>query len=282
MVSGLALAAILAKFALYLGVLTAAGTALVSVVFRLENTRDLTFGFSVVGLVAALFGFLVQAANLTGDLSGIYDAEMLRLLWSTPVGAALSWRVAGLCLLIAGTVLGRIGTWISVLGGAAAIFSFHFIGHVSAQKSVFLDIAVTLHLLTAAFWIGILTPLWRLAMQEDAHVQTAELGHKFGVLASITVPVLILMGGYMSYHLLGSRTALMGTGYGQGLLFKVLFVAGLLGLAAFNKVRLVPALRSGERAAAGRLARSIKLEWLVVFAVLAMSAIVTTNLTLPA
>ena len=86
----------------------------------------------------------------------------------------------------------------------------------------------------------------------------------------------------MGYQLVGSFTALVGTGYGQALIIKVLLIGGLLGLAAANKLRFIPALRAGDPAAASHLSKSISVEWLVILAVLGTTAVLTTHLTLPA
>ncbi len=275
------LAAIAAKFALYLGVMTAAGTVIATLMFRLDRTRGLAAAFAVLGLAATVLVFSLRGANLTGDVSGMTDPEMLGLLWTTPVGTAFLLRLVGLSLLIVGLFMGRVGVWISVLGGIAAIWSFAHVGHVSSRDTTLLDIALTLHLLAVALWMGVLTPLKRLASSPHTYVRAAELGHRFGVVATVTVPVLIILGGVMGYQLVGSFPALIGTGYGQALILKVLLVALLLGLAAANKLRFIPALRTGDPKAANHLAKSISIEWLVILAVLGTTAVLTTNLTLP-
>jgi putative copper resistance protein D len=275
------LAAIITKFALYLGVMTAAGTVIATLTFRLERTRGLALAFAFLGLVATILGFSLRGANLTGDASGMTDPEMLGLLWTTPVGTALMLRLAGLSLLIAGLGLGRVGRWVSVLGGVIAIWSFNHVGHVSGRDTMLLDIALILHLLAVAVWIGVLTPLKRLASSSDTYATAVSVGHQFGVVATITVPALIVVGVYMGYQLVGSFPALVGTGYGQALIMKVLLVGLLLGLAAANKMRFMPALRSGDPAAANHLAKSISVEWLIILAVLGTTAVLTTHLTLP-
>ena len=275
------LAAIVAKFALYVGVMTAAGRLIATLVFGLDRARGPVAAFAVLGVVAALLVFSLRGANLTGDISGMTDPEMLGLLWTTPVGTALLLRLMGLCLLIAGLFIGRAGVWVSVLGGLVAIWSFDHVGHVSGRDTTLLDIALTLHLLAVALWIGVLSPLKRLASSTDTHASAADLGHRFGVVASGTVPVLIIVGGYMGYQLVGSFSALVGTGYGQALILKVLLVSALLLLAAANKLRFIPALRSGDPAAATHLSKSISIEWFVILAVLGMTAILTTTVTLP-
>ena len=275
------LAAIVTKFTLYLGVMTSAGTVMAMLMFRLERTRGLAMTFAVLGIVAAILAFSLRGANLTGDVSGLTDPEMLKLLWTTPVGTALLLRLVGLGLLIAGLFMGRVGTWVSVLGGVIAIWSFDQVGHVSGLETTLLDLALMLHLLAVALWIGVLTPLKRLASSSSTYASAADVGHRFGVVASATVPVLIIVGGYMGYQLVGSFTALVGTSYGQAMIIKVLLVGLLLGLAAANKLRFIPALRTGDSAVANHLSKSISVEWIVILAVLGMTAVLTTNLTLP-
>ena len=275
------LAAIATKFALYLGVITATGTVMATLMFKLDRTRRLAAIFAVLGLFATILSFSLRGANLTGDLSGMTDPMMLSLLWTTPVGTVLALRIVGLNLLIVGLFLGRIGEWVSVLGGIIALFSFTQIGHISGSETALMDIALILHLLAVALWIGVLTPLYRLASSSTRYASAADVGHQFGLVASVTVPVLIVVGGYMGYQLVGSFTALIETGYGQALIIKILLFSGLLGLAAANKLWFVPALRLGNPVAASHLSKSIYVEWLFILAVLGVTAVLTTNLTVP-
>ena len=275
------LAAIITKFALYLGVLTATGTVLAALMFRLNQFRGIALVFGGLAIIASLIGFSLKGANLTGDISGMLDLEMLGLLWSTPVGTAVALRLCGLGVLIVGLFMARGGLALSALGGITAVWSFGHIGHISDRGSAVLDVALTLHLITVAIWIGILTPLQRLARKTATYAEAAKVGHRFGLVASFTVPALIIAGGYMSYTLVGSIAALTQTGYGQALIIKVLLVGVLLGLAAANKLRFIPKLSAGDSIAANHLAKSISVEWSVVLIVLAVTAVLTSNLTLP-
>jgi copper resistance protein D len=250
-------------------------------IFQLDRTNGLAAAFACLGLIAAIFAFLLRGANLTGDASGMIDPEMLGLLWATPVGTALIARVLGLCLLILGLFLGRVGIWISMLGGVIAVGSFGQVGHISDRAALLLDLTLLIHLLAIALWIGILTPLRRLASSGKTYVAAATVGHQFGVIASFTVPGLIVAGVYMSYHLIGSLAALIETEYGRALLVKTLLLGLLLVLAAANKLRFVPALRSGDPSAARHLSNSIQVEWVIISALLGTTAVLTTNLTLP-
>ena len=274
------LASIAAKFLLYLGVLTSTGTVLAALVFQVANLRTFTIAFAALGMIGAIVSFVLGGAALTGDASGMMDLEMLGLLWSTPVGTALAYRLIGLGLLGVGLLLGRPGIWISTFGGGLALWSFVTVGHIPNRNMVWLDALLLFHLAAIALWIGILAPLKRLT-KEQAVSEAADLGHRFGRLAAFFVPLLILAGVVISYFLVGSVSALIGTGYGQALIAKIMIVAVLLGLGALNKLRIVPQLKAGDVTAAVHLSRSVSLEWLAVVVILLVTAILTSVLNLP-
>lgn len=274
-------AAIAAKFLLYLGLLSASGAVVVSWLFRLTPDRKRVLTYAMLALVAAGLTFLVRGANLTGDASGLTDPMILGLLWETPVGTALICRVVGLLLLAIGLFVRPWGLWLSVLGGVVALWSFDFVGHIASQNAVILDAILIFHLVALSFWIGILAPLKRLTTAPDRYAEAAQLGERFGHVAAVIVPALIIAGGYMGYRLTGSLAALVGTAYGQVLMLKILLVAILLTLAAANKWRFVPKLKRRDPAAARHLATSLSVEWSVVLGVFLVTAVLTTNVTPP-
>ena len=274
------LSAIAAKFFLYLGVLTSSGTVFAALLFSVQKIRRYALGFALIGLAATCLVFSLGGAALTGDAAGMFDAEMLGLLWTTQVGTALAYRLIGLLLLVFGLMLGRGGLWMSAFGGTLALWSFATVGHVPDKDMLWLNVLLMIHLIAGALWIGILTPLKRLAVEATVS-KAAHLGHRFGRLAIVVVPLLILVGIVMSYVLVGSVSALIGTGYGQVLIVKVAVVAALLGLAAANKLRFIPRMKSGDTDAANHLSMSISLEWLAVSVILLVTAVLTSVLTLP-
>lgn len=282
-----ALSSILVKTLLYMGILGATGTVLVQLVFsdllhpmrRLLLRRSLLFGF--LGVVTTALGFILRGGALTGDASGLFDREMLGLLWQTRVGDALVLRALGLTLLLVGVAVPRAGLWLAAVGGLIAISSFAQIGHIPEQGGIVLQTGLVLHLVGVAFWIGILTPLAHMTSIPSLHGSAADLGHRFGPIASISVPLLIAVGLLMAWTLLGGIAPLLTSAYGQTVLLKIVAVAGLLGLAAANKLRYVPALRAGDPRAARHLARVIRLEWIVLVMVFAITATLTSILMLP-
>ena len=275
------LASITVKFSLYLSILTAAGTVFTGLIFKLSDIRKFAAVFASIGLFITLLSFSLQGAALTGNLSGMVDRDMLKLLWDIPASNAFKYRLVGLVVLIFGIMMGRHGLILSALGGIIALWSFTRIGHVPTQKMLVLEISLLAHLLAAAFWIGILMPLHRLSINTETIQQAADLGYNFGVIAAITVPIMILIGVYMSYILLGSFASLIGSEYGRTLLIKITLVAGLLTIAAANKLRFVPALKRGDRMAAVHLNNSIKLEWAIFVLILASTATLTSIFAIP-
>ena len=221
------LASIFLKFLLYLGVLGSVGLVLARLVFRRETepmrspVSWQTGAFTLLALLAAGAGFLLRGAAMTGDISGMTDPEMLDLLWQSPPGTRLLLLGSGLLLVLAGLRAPRIGPWIVAAGGVLALWSFTRIGHVPDAGPVWLEALLVLHLAAAAFWIGILSPLRRLAGASESLSEAAALGHRFGRIAAVTVPVLIAAGVVMAWWLLGDVAALTTTGYGLTLLAKI-------------------------------------------------------------
>ncbi len=122
--------------------------------------------------------------------------------------------------------------------------SFGLSGHAATAGPRWLTVpALGLHVLCAAFWVGALWPL-RLALGGAA--AKAQL-QAFSARALAAVACLILAGSVLAVLQLGSFSALITYDYGRRLLAKLALVAGLLGLAALNRLVLTPALgRSGR------------------------------------
>ena len=274
-------ATIATKFALYLGILISSGTVFTSLVFSLKIYRSIPGSFAFLGLCAALLSFSLLSANLAGDATGLLDVELLQLLWSTQAGTTLVFQIAGMGSLTVGLFMGPLGRWVSALGGLIAIWSFSNIGHITGDDSLLLKITLATHLTAIAFWLGVLIPLKKLSTSEKTWATAADLGHRFGLVAVILVPLVLAAGMFMSFALVGSFDALLRTGYGQALIFKTISVSLLLALAAANKFRFIPALRKGNPNAAQNLIISITAEWAVIFAILAITAVLTSSLNLP-
>ena len=282
------LASIAAKFLLYLGAVQSAGLSFIAIAFRRETEgiyhliARRSRAIALLALVASGLVFSLKGAAMTGDASGMLDVEILGVLWQTPIRIELMLRVAGLVLILTGIFIAGIGIWIAGIGGILTLWSFAWVGHVAGLELTWLKLLLIVHLAGIAFWVGILLPLKTLAAEKDQLSRAADLGHRFGRVAVVAVPILIASGIVMAWNLLGGIAALFDTNYGLILLAKISALALLLTAAAMNKTRFVPAMQRGEHSAAIQLRKSINAEWVLFCIILLVTAILTTIATPPA
>ncbi|WP_018881395.1 CopD family protein [Thioalkalivibrio sp. ALE30] len=234
-----------------------------------------------VAIVLALVQWPLQAGFLGGgNGAAAFDPMLLGMVFEGAQGTRLVLAVSGLLLvqaiLLDARRLPGLGYGLSLAGVLLVMLAFVQVGHTVDEPRVLLGGLLVLHLLTAAFWIGSLWPLYRLAGHPPAGRDAARILARFGQVAVFGVGLLVLAGVVLAALLLGGVTPLLTTGYGQFLIGKVLIVGLLLLLAAANKWRLVPAFERGEPGAPGRLRRSIALEGGLVGSILLLTAVLTT------
>ena len=214
----------------------------------------------------------------------MFDPLYLSLLWQSSVGDAFINRILtyiiGLVILVFWTESTEYS--IKYQGVIAMIWfvglvllgrSFSLLGHTS-ELALATQWLLSLHVILIAWWLGALWPL-RQACHHLNTIDLQKLMHQFGLYASYAVVILALCGFIVTYQLLGSIDSILTTSYGQSLLIKLGLVVGILALAAYHKLRLVPCLLAEEQAAKA-LARSIEWEMLVAFTILVVTTWLTT------
>lgn len=240
-----------------------------------RNVLRYVFASAVLGLLAACLFFLIQigALNQTG-VGGMFDRTMIGILAQSSLGYAAALRVLGFaCIAVAALAMhGRARA--SVFAGALITLSFSFsmTGHISTLSFV-ARLGILLHVLAAFLWVGSLYPLLRLSVVERVS-DVKRLMALFGNLAVYVVGLLLLSGAFLLTQSIGTFEELFTTTYGRTFLVKLSGVAALLGLAAANKLFLVPELTTNN--SARRLQVSIRTEILVACFVLAVTAWLTT------
>jgi len=281
----------LTKFCLYLAMCMAAGGVIFEVLFRRfvpevtqRHVSRLVGIAAWAGLVLVGARLVVAAGSLGGDLASMTDPVLLGLVMKSPLG--LSSVVAGIGLAMI-TVIARVKARgeqaARIVAAATVLLSLTLVGHATTLGAV-TGVLLALHLGGVAFWLGALLPLRQMcgdAGDADSMAMLADIADRFGRNAQRVVPVLIVAGVAYAAILTGSVAAMLTSGYGLALLVKIGLVAGLLGLAARNRFRIVPALQAGDLSAALRLRRTIDWEILVAMAVLVMSSLLASSLTLP-
>ena len=275
-------AALLVKAALYAATLGAAGG-----VFFLAYTHSLLepedrlaiarpLGMLVaVAIAASAARVLLTAASMASDAAGMLDTRLLAMVWHGGEGRAAALRAAG--LLLAMPALARDGRagWLAIAGAVLAATSFAWVGHAHAATQAATPLLVGVHVLAVAFWLGALGPL-AIAARRRAPRELGAVAARFGRLAMAVVAALLAAGAAVLWMLLGSLAELWTSGYGGLACVKIAFVACLLALAAWNKLRLVPRIVAGDPLAVRSLRRAIRAEMLVGGLILLITAALTT------
>jgi putative copper resistance protein D len=280
--------ALLVKAALYAATFAAAGGAffvcytrgLLDAGERRILARRVEIYFAAAA-AASVLRILVTAGSLSGDASGMFDSKLIHMVWHSGEDIAVITRMAGLLLAVRAAAAPRPSAALAAAGGAAAVMSFAWVGHAHATGSFWTETCVALHLVSVAFWIGALGPLSLLARGADPR-RIGAIAARFGAAALAAVSVLVLAGLFALSRFLGHASALWTSPYGEAMCVKLVFVAGLLSLAAFNKLRLTPRLLAGDPAAAFRLHRSVQAEMALAALILMTTATLTTLFGPPA
>ena len=289
------LASLLAKLLLYVGAFSIAGGSLSA--WRYSNAeRALLFSnFSyifigtVIGFHGALLGFLVQVGliNDSGP-AGMLDWSMISILLDTGLGDVTLLRLLAFLLAGASSVIAikklqrsnidlkhpltRLLFLLQLVALVTLAFSHSITGHVSVLSLV-AQVSIVLHFAAFALWIGCLYPFLQLSRSLDLEVLQETL-KRFGNNAIVILSALLLGGGLMLYELLESPMAFINTGYGLALLVKLILVLLILGVAAMNKLMLVPVLISSGSAA--KLQSSIRYELAIAVAILVVTSYLST------
>ncbi len=223
-----------------------------------------------VAVVTAILSVGFQGVVLLGsDANDLADAWRIGVHSTAGRGAAMV--VFGAAILAFGLRVRRewTGNILIVIGAAVAAGSFGVTGHAAtAFPQWLMGPAVAVHVVVAAFWAGSLTALLIVLRGPEA----APTIERFSRIAIAAAVVLVLAGGVLAVRQVEGLAALFSTAYGWTLLSKLGFVAALLGIAAFNKFRLTPALAAGDGRARVRLMRSIRIELAVFSIVVAITA----------
>lgn len=247
---------------------------------------------SAAGLaLASILGLLLQTASVAGSLAAAFDPSVLLSVFTEmAMGAASLVRALAATLALLVLVFIRPGraVWIgAAVLGAAATASMAWMGHGAATEGpgggVHLLADLT-HLAAAAVWTGALVFFAALARDRRRDEDHLEALHAalagFSGMGSGLVALLVASGLVNGWFLIGPAgwPALAATAYGRLLVLKLVLFGLMIAMAAANRFRLTPALRSalGDPAEATRtvmaLRRSLQLELGAALAVIAAVA----------
>jgi putative copper export protein len=265
------------------GLFQAAGSAFFLALFG-EWAPESQLAIRRLGLWAAIAAMLLlachqglEAARMSDALSGLFDPRMESLAWGGSSGNAALLEILGLAVAALGFALkGSPGSDTASVGGGIAACAAVLTGHTSVHSErPLLGLLLAVHLVLVAFWFGALAPLMFVCRRESRSAAVAVLGG-FSRIAGLLVPCIAVAGLAMALILMPDRASWTGV-YGSLILVKIAAFALLMLLAAWNRWHAVPTLTK-ERSAttANALRRVIGIEYLLLVAVLATTAVLTT------
>ena len=266
----------------FLALFQATGASIFIALFgrQLVRTRDILHRGALLATLAAtpllVAHYALEAARMGGELSAVLDASLQSLALHSTMSTALLSRVVGLTLIVIGLLRrGRFERALLLLGSALVVLAFTTVGHTTthAPRSV-LALLLAFHVAVAALWFGALAPLAAVSAREPSAL-AAVIVSRFSRLAVWLVPGLFVAGVLLATLLLPNVRAL-GSDYGRLLLAKATGFAMVMGLAALNKWRLGPALAHGDARVIRAFQRSLIAEYVLLAAVLCVTAVLTT------
>jgi copper transport protein len=226
----------------------------------------LPLGPFAVGLAGAL---LTDAGA-----AGLLDGKSWAVGSTTTLARSMAVGFVGLALaaLSAGLTLKGVGAPARLIGMLLIVVSFGLTGHAATvEPAVAMGPTVAVHAGLAAFWWGNLLGLGAV-LRESPPIAAAPVVRWFSRVAVIAVAALIALGVAIGLVQVRRISALVDPGYGLVLCGKLLLVAGLLAIAGYNKLRLMPRLTGGDVAAMQILRRTVRAETILILAVFAATA----------
>ena len=238
-------------------------------------------GHILAGLLLGAGCILVSLALQGLDLLDLPASSLMGAApWEAALASPFAFTVAGeiLALALAAAAIAVPGVGPSRALAALALLATGLAraasGHAATSGPLSRP-AVALHVVTATLWLGALPGLfWLIRARADDFGPALR---RFSAMAVITVGLLAASGLGLALLQLDAPSDLLTSAYGRLLLAKLVLVAMLLGLAAWNRRIATPlALAASDRATQARarswLARSIALEIALMVMVLGLVA----------
>jgi putative copper resistance protein D len=253
--------------------------------------RRLRIGAAVLTLITALAWFAFTTASMAGDLAAAAQPSLLASV-ATNTGFGRLWMVRiALATLMIGLVLSRsrdrrLHIAAALLAGCL-IASLAGTGHGPSPEgpSGWPHLGADgLHLLAVGAWLGAFPPLVLLVFGPLETERAVTRAHgaldSFSRIGPVVVALIVLSGLVNGWCLAGLNhlSDLAMTPWGVALLVKLALFAGMLGLAAAHRWRLVPLLAAtgGGSNTVRVLRRTLALEAGLGLAVLAAVAFLGT------
>jgi putative copper resistance protein D len=265
----------------FVAVFHAMGTALFLWLFgrdldaALGAIRTLAKASALVAVALTVLYHVLVPARMAGSFAATFDPSLGELVLQSNIGPAHAVRVAGLAVLaVSVDEQNRFNLVASAVGVTLTLLSFALMGHTTIHGlRLMLAPLLLVHVGVAAFWFGSLWPLHLVATRESIET-SGRVVTRFSALAVRCVPLILICGTAMTLVFVRSFGELV-TGYGAMIVLKTLAYAALLGLAALNRQRFVPAIAAARSSALVSFKQVLRTEWWLIAAVIMATALMT-------
>ncbi len=248
-----------------------------------QNDRTLATLWRALALVLAItspFELVAATANAAGTTMRDAVPMLGAVLLGTHVGRLWLWRIPLTIGLLAAAFapLRSAARAVSILFLSAATLLVFALGSHAIDHGAIAVLILTLHELTAAIWAGTLVSFVLLAAETDAPIgEVARLAAHVSRIALLAVGVLLLTGLYNAWLELGLQFHLLVDSlYGRMLSRKLITLGAILCFAAYNRLRLVPAVNS-DVSARPILVRTVAIEIMLLALVFGWSALLANS-----
>ncbi|CAM5545821.1 copper resistance CopC/CopD family protein [Streptomyces purpurascens] len=258
-----------------------------------RTRRILTLSWTA-GLAASLLAPGLQGAyGAMGTFDDVLRPSTYTALLTTEVGIVaacrvLLWVLAAIvlaALLQGGERAARSPGWrVGALAvGLGLLRTTGMTGHnAEGTHPGWGEVADLVHLLGVSLWLGGLTLLLLGVLPRRRPEELSATVSGYSVLAGVSVAAIALAGAVLTWQVVGSFDALVGTGYGRLLLIKLAVLAAVLLIAqrsrGWVRTRLdIAVLLRGDRATLRPFVYSVAAETGLVLVVLAATSLLVTS-----
>ena len=248
-----------------------------------RQARSLSWTGLSIALISggAWLWLLAMSVSDQGFREVAGSGALREVLQSTQFGIVLQIRIA-LALLLAACLyfeMSMIARRLALVLAILLMISLAWTGHAGSSPGYLHLGSDVAHLAAASAWLGGLLPLALLLASLWRHADwkaAIQIVRRFSTLGMVSVAVLILSGAIHAWILVGSFRALTQTDYGEVLILKLMAFAGMLALAACNRLILTPRLVSPSGKAARALLRNTLIEAVLGLVILLLVGLLGT------
>lgn len=253
--------------------------------WRKQLSRRL-LSLSVLAAAGCLFSAWLLLAAQVGLMGDGWQDIMRSGVWQAVLATSFGrmWRLQlwlPLISLAALFIPRQFGRNLALLSALTQLCGLALVGHAAMHEGmpgVLQRINQSIHLISAAFWVGGLVPLPAVmlaARRQSSGYDAIRTMMRFSSYGHLAV-VLVLVTGIIDGWLLLGWPPQSFQFYSQLLLFKVILVLLMIAIALFNRYWLVPRFRLAGYQAQRRFIAATCLELLLAAGVLILVAVFAT------